>query len=192
MSRRTATGPAVRERVTVLVLAAVVLAGGLFVNHAERAWSSTRPFESTGPAGEPVPVWPGTVTVHGARAAATLDDGYGGTLTTTGAWVAVDLSVTGGDQPLRTAAFWLEDGSGRTFDATRRVAGNYPGVAQPGSPVRTEVVFEVPRDALGEVDVHVSTLAVPQLSAVAGVPVVVDGVDPGPLSTRGPELGPAR
>jgi hypothetical protein len=165
----------VRNRVTVGLLTALVLAGGLLVNHADRAWPIIRPFVTAGERGRPADLWPGSVTVHGARAARLLGDGYGGTLSTGGVWVAVDLSVAGGDRPLDVGAFALVDAEGRSYDATRRITPNRPGIAQPASPVRTEVVFEVPEHALGALTLRASTLAVPRLSAVAEVPVPVEG-----------------
>jgi len=180
----------VSNRVTVVALAALVVAGGLLANHAERAWPATRPFVTHGEAGEAVPLEPGTVTVHGARAARTLDDGYGGEVTTAGVWVAVDLSVSGGDRPLRVGSFALVDEDGRTFDATRRVSLNDTGLAQPGSPVRTEILFEVPEDAVGAVALRASELTVPMLSAVAEVPVAVGTVEETPLVPRATTLEP--
>ncbi|WP_098483458.1 hypothetical protein [Georgenia soli] len=176
------------SRLTVAALTAVVVAGGLLANHAERAWPATRPFVTQGAPGDTVPLEPGTVTVHGARAARTLDDGYGGELTTAGVWVAVDLSVSGTEKPLRVGRFSLVDDDGRAFDATRRLSPNHPGAAQPGSPIRTEIVFEIPEDALGGLALRASELSVPQLSAVAEVPVPVGPVDDTPLAPRAATL----
>ena len=176
------------SRLTVAALTALVVAGGLLANHAERAWPATRPFVTQGRVGAAVPLAPGTVTVHGARAARTLDDGYGGELTTAGVWVAVDLSVSGTGRPLRVGGFSLVDDGGRAFDATRRLSPNHPGAAQPGSPVRAEIVFEVPEDALGGLALRASELSVPQLSAVAEVPVPVGPVGSAPLLPRGATL----
>lgn len=161
------------NRVTVAALAALVVAGGLLADHAERAWPATRPFVTQGETGEPASLAPGTITVHGARAARTLDDGFGTELDTAGVWIAVDLSVSGGDRPLGVGAFSLVDDDGRAYDATRRLTPNYPGLAQPGSPVRSEVLFEVPEEALGALVLRASVLTVPQLSAVTEVPVTV-------------------
>lgn len=180
----------VSRRVTVAALAALVVTGGLLANHADRAWPATRPFVTQGEQGEPAPLEPGTVTVHGARAARTLDDGSGGELTTAGVWVAVDVSVAGGDQPLRAGSFALVDDDGRAFDATRRLGLNHPGLAQPGSPVRSEIVFEVPEDALGTLVLRASVLTVPQLSAVTEVPVAVDTAEETPMVPRGTTLEP--
>ncbi|WP_345042572.1 hypothetical protein [Georgenia daeguensis] len=173
-----------RDRLTVAALAVLVVAGGLLVNHADRAWPATRPFVTAGEQGRPAALWPGSVTVHSARAARGLADGYGGSLTTGGVWVAVDLSVTGGDRPLDVGAFQLVDGEGRSYDATRRLSPNAPGTAQPSSPVRAEVIFEVPESTLGALTLRASTLAVPQLSAVAEVPVRLAGAVGAELEPR--------
>lgn len=178
----------VSSRLTVAALTALVVAGGLLANHAERAWPVTRPFVSRGEVGDAVPLASGALAVHGARAARTLDDGYGGELSTAGVWVAVDVSVSGRDRPLRVGAFSLVDDDGRAFAATRRLSPNHPGLAQPGSPVRAEIVFELPEDALGGLTLRASELAVPQLSAVAEVPVRVATVDSAPLVPSGVTL----
>jgi hypothetical protein len=180
----------VSNRVTVAVLAALTVAGGLLVNHAERAWPATRPFVTAGETGRPADLWPGSVTVHGARAARLLGDGYGGSLTTDGVWVAVDLSVAGRDRPLQVGAFALVDAEGRSYDATRRISPNRPGVAQPAAPVRTEVVFEVPEDALAALALRASAQSVPQLSAVVEVPVRVEGAVAAELEPAATALEP--
>ena len=108
--------------------------------------------------------------------------------------VAVDISVSGDDRPMDAASFWLEDGQGRTFDATERVIANQPGTAQPGSPIRTEILFEVPRDALGPMTFSAATTwLVHDLSAVADVPVQVGEPAPGVMTPSPVELtGPRR
>ena len=174
-----------------VVLAVVVLSGGLLVEHVEGQSLAVRPFVSTGVVGEPVAAGAGTVVVHRARAATELADGLGGLLTTSGVWVAVDLSLTGRDGPATLGALHLQDATGRQFAASRRVSLNGLGRAQPGSPIRGEVLFEVPRDAVEQVTLIASELLGPLLSGTARVPVPVELVQ-GPLVRAATTLGDPR
>lgn len=171
-----------------VVLAVVVVAGGLLVEHVESQTVSVRPFVSVGQPGDVVPVGPGAVIVHGARSADGLDDGWGELLTTSGTWVAVDLSVVGRDGEADLAEVFLEDAQGRQFAASDRVSLNSLGVAQPGSPVRGELLFEVPRDAVGEMTLVAQELLSQTLSGIARVPVQVQPVQ-GPLVRADTRLG---
>lgn len=158
------------RRLVHVLLAALVVAGGVAVDQSDHYQNVTRSFVTSGDAGEEVPVWPGVLVVHGARSATVLDDDWDGELTTRGAWVAVDLSLAGGDQPLLAPRFWLEDASGREFAASNRLSSaSAITKAQPGSPVRGEVVFEVPRDALGPVTLIARQRSEGQLGAVARI-----------------------
>lgn len=177
-----------RDRLVHLGLAVAVLAGGLVVNHVDRNGGSTRSFVSTGSVGERLPLWPGSVVVHGARAASELETDYQGRPPTNGVWVAVDLSVAGGDQPGPYADVRIVDAQGRTFDATDRAGMQSLGPPQPASPLRGEVAFEVPEDALGDLVVVVAARAEDSLGAEARVPVTVKDVDREPLVIAEPEL----
>ncbi|MBX9244204.1 hypothetical protein ICW40_05210 [Actinotalea ferrariae] len=170
-----------RRHLIHVALAVLVLAGGLVINHAERHETTTRPFVVTGRVGDRVPVWPGGVVVHGARAGKVADDGYGGEVRTQGVWVAVDVSFAGGDQPGPLAELRLVDAEGRTYDATDRLDHGFLGEPQPASPVRAEVVFEVPEDALGRLTVVADPLYQGKLGQRAHVDVVVDEVEPAVL-----------
>ncbi len=173
------------ERLVNVALVVVVLAGGLVVNHVQRYGSSLRSFVGQGQLGERLELWPGSVVVHAVRAARELDtsglDVLGGGSTvppTGGVWVAVDLSVAGGDQPGPSARVQLVDASGRTFDPSDRAEASFAGRPQPGAQHRYEVVFEVPEDALGEMTVVVAERFPYQLGAEVRVPVdVVDVAD---------------
>ncbi len=170
-----------RRHLVHLVLAALVLAGALAVNHAETNLTIFRAFVVTGTAGEWLPVWPGSAVVHGARAAKILEGSDGEELRTQGVWVAVDLSVAGGDQEGPLAQVWLVDADGRRFDASERVQGSFMTEPQPASPVRSEVVFEIPEDSLGRLTVVVGERYQARFSQHARVRVVVDTLDPEPL-----------
>lgn len=182
-----------RRYATQVVLAVLVVGGGLLVNHVERAVVVTRPFVSAGVTGQETPLWPGTLVVHGARSGQVLATGFGDDLSTGGVWVAVDISVSGDDRPMNAQSFWLTDARGRTFDATERVMANQPGEAQPGSPIRTEILFEVPRDALGPMTFGAAaTWIVHDVSAVAAVPVLVGDPEPGVMTPNPAELTGSR
>lgn len=177
-----------RERLVHVALAAAVVAGGLVVNHVERTGGSARSFVHVGEPGERLPLWPGSVVVHGARAASELETEYQGRPPTDGVWVAVDLSVAGGDQPGPIPDVRLVDAQGRSFDTTDRAGLLALPEPQPASPVRGEVVFEVPADALGEVVVVVATRFENSFGAEAHVGLVVEEVDRMPLVVAEPEL----
>ncbi len=165
-----------RQKLVHVGLAVVVLAGGLLVNHVERHALIFRPFVTTGEVGELVPVWPGVVTVHGARAAETVETPFDGPAGTDGVWVAVDLSIAGGDQPGPFAEVHLVDAAGREFAVARRASTDNLGSPQPASPIRGELVYEVPEDALGRLTVVVRGRSDARLGGEARIPVVVDEV----------------
>lgn len=167
-----------RDRLAQAALAAVVLAGGLLLNHLERFGGSHRSYVSSGEVGDRLAVWPGSVVVHGARAAQVVQTPYDGPASTEGAWVAVDLTLAGGDQAGPLADVTLVDRQGRAFSTSYRAGAEYVGPAEPSSPVRGEVVFEVPRDALGRftVVVHEYLRGADALGGEARVPVTVEDV----------------
>ncbi|WP_182113512.1 MULTISPECIES: hypothetical protein [unclassified Actinotalea] len=177
-----------REAVVHAVVVAVVLAGGLAVNHVQRYGASVRSFVAYGEPGERLDVWPGSVVVHGVRASRTLDVSESTMFgdpppppPTDGVWVAVDLAVAGGDQPGPVPRVQLVDASDRTFEPTNRARASYPGRAQPGSQHRWEVVFEIPADAVGPVTVVVADRFPYQLGAEAHVATHVGPVSDEPL-----------
>ncbi|SRR5690606_3346950 len=175
------------RRLVVALLAVAVLGAGLLVDHAERAWPSTRPFVRTGTVGEEVRLWPGWVEVRGARAANSYVDPYGDEIPTDGVWVAVDVVLTGGREPVGVAQWTLEDAAGRRFQASERGGAYLMDSAQPESPLRGEIVFEVPRDALGRLVVRAGTRgADDRLGAVAAIDVTVEEVSQRPMTAEQP------
>lgn len=171
-------------------LLVAVLAGGVLAVEADAERWHEGPFVRSGAVGQEIPLGPGTVRVEGARAAERLDAGFGGELATGGVWIAVEVWATGGSGPLSAASFRLRDASGRTFEASSRVSPNSPGVAQPGSPVGADVVFELPRDAAGDVTVLVSTQPDERLAPVASVDVRIEAVAVDVLTPLPATLGP--
>ncbi|MFC7404337.1 hypothetical protein [Georgenia alba] len=179
------------SRAGTWLLAAAVLAAGMLATHAETEWPVERGFAHHGAVGEELVVQPGTVVVHGARAAAAYSDGYDGTLASDGVWVAVDVTLTGGREPVDISTWSLRDGAGRRYLVSDRALPGSFGAVQPGSPVRGEVVFEVPRDALGDVEIWVNHgIDEPRLADYAVVPVHVERLAHEPMTAEPPALVP--
>ena len=187
MRARLARGRGVLTQVVLLVL---VLAGGWLVLELEEQRGYERPYVTRGAAGEEVQLAEGSVRVEGIRVAELLDAGFAGELVTDGVWVAVEVWATGDGAPLAVSSFRLLDASGRTFDASTRVLPNAPGIAQPGSPVGADIVFEVPRDALGDLTLLVSTQSDERLAPVAHADLQVEKVSTEVLVPLPATLGP--
>ncbi|WP_261165880.1 DUF4352 domain-containing protein [Microbacterium sp. Marseille-Q6965] len=133
-----------RSRVTVALLAVAVVGGGLLADRIDTDLPVDRPIVLPGGEGSVVPIGQGTVTVHGAAAAESVEvDGE--RLETRGRWIVVEVSLQGRSGPIDDLSWWLEDTAGRRFEATDRVDVDLPQ-AQPGMSLRGPVVFEVAPD----------------------------------------------
>lgn len=137
-----------RRGVVVLLAGLVILTGWL---HNQRdTHPPAQPRAATGVVGEDVRAYPLLVHVTGTRAASLVTyEEFDGpvTLDSGGAWVGVTLSYAGIDEPVLPRAMELRDSHGRTFGESDRV-DTTTRTAQPDEFFRTEVVFEVPLDAL--------------------------------------------
>lgn len=132
------------------VLTVVVVAAGVGVNQANERLP---PYGETSVAmelGRDAVVPPFQILVHGARGAEHVQDITGEPLTSSGVWVLVELSYATLDRSGTPQEFELRDSSGRRFRSSERVAGANPWEAGADIWLRGEIVFEVPRDALGE------------------------------------------
>lgn len=133
-----------RRALTVAALAGLVIAGGLAVERVDVELPWDRPVVRSGGVGDSVAIAGGAVTVHGARTSPALEDA-GLRLETRGRWILVEVSLEGTSNALDDGTWYLEDSSGRRFQATDRAGERLP-IVQPGMTVRGSVVFEVADD----------------------------------------------
>jgi hypothetical protein len=91
------------------------------------------------------------LVVHGVTGAGQITSTRSGppTVTTSGAWVVVDATLTARDRPVVVSWLVLEDQKGRQYTPSDRVDQQIPGRLETGIPTRTLLVFEVPLSALG-------------------------------------------
>ncbi len=135
---------------TGLVLATLAIGGGLrwLGPDPERV---QRPFVTSGEQGETVSLRKFAITVQTAKAVSTVQSG-GSAHDSQGVWVVLRVRVVASNEPGTVSYVALRDQSGRTFLATDRLGQpllDGKRTFQPGIPLEGEVVFEVPKDALG-------------------------------------------
>ncbi|SEE89627.1 hypothetical protein [Ruania alba] len=142
-----------RSRFSLVAGVVLVLAVGLAVNTITEHTRPSGSLATTFALGEDARVGDFQVHVHGAQAAAVLDDD-GAAVETNGVWVILDLSMASTKLPNRLYGLGLRDSAGRTFTVSSRSPASLWQVA-PDTWIRGEVAFEVPADALGDLTVFV-------------------------------------
>lgn len=195
MTRRHARRRATRRpaRLIVAALAITVVGTGAVAAQAESWWPQARPFSDSGSAGQRIDVGPVRVKVHDARASTMLSDGLS-EIDTDGAWVAVDITTTAVDEPTGIEEMVLRDDRGREFRQASRVENPMIETSfDPAVPTRGEVIFEVPRNAMGDLEIIISPADAGRVipRATATVALSVRQVADEPLEPRMPEIAGA-
>lgn len=189
---------------TLLVLVAVVAAGGAVTGSELNADERFRPFVITGEVGEPVAGDTFEVTVLGARAAAAIADRPGWRHDTGGVWLLVRVRLVAHQEVATIGVAQVRDRKGRAWSATERVQQDltrHSYQLQPGVPVEGEIAFEVPVAVAGELTVRLGEA--PEwhpMTPVVEVPLHVDEAmisdvvasteavtEPGPEESPAPE-----
>mgnify|MGYP000845841256 FL=1 len=140
---------------TVLSLTAALLLGSwLTTQLPDRDTVAAAPFLRPGKVGQDVELRTGTVKITNVRSAAEVK--LGSVATTSGIWLVVTLDFTpkGEQQLLRKLE--LKDGRDRAFTHASNLS-NPCGPAQPGLILGCEFALEVPKDALPNAKLHLST-----------------------------------
>ncbi|WP_423860823.1 hypothetical protein [Arachnia propionica] len=139
----------------VLSLTAALLLGSwLTTQLPDRDTVAAAPFLRPGKVGQDVELRTGTVKVTNVRSAAEVK--LGSVATTSGIWLVVTLDFTpkGEQQFLRKLE--LKDGRDRIFNHASTLSRTC-GPAQPGLILGCEFALEVPKDALPDAELHLST-----------------------------------
>ena len=140
---------------TVLSLTVALLLGSwLTTQLPDRDTVAAAPFLRPGKVGQDVELRTGTVKVTNVRSAAEVK--LGSVATTSGIWLVVTLDFTpkGEQQFLRKLE--LKDGRDRIFNHASSLSRTC-GPAQPGLILGCEFALEVPKDALPDAELHLST-----------------------------------
>lgn len=139
------------DGVTTAVLLVVAVAAGALVARVDAWWPTLTATTTRGATGDLVAAGPVKVRVDDVRTGTTLAAGWAGDLTTGGAWVAVDLALSGTAAEANVAVMELRDAHGRDHESSARTTSDLVGrFVAPDVPQRGTVVFEVPERALGD------------------------------------------
>ena len=140
---------------TVLSLTVALLLGSwLTTQLPDRDTVAAAPFLRPGKVGQDVELRTGTVKVTNVRSAAEVK--LGSVATTSGIWLVVTLDfIPKGEQRL-LRKLELKDGRDRVFNHANSLS-RACGPAQPGLILGCEFALEVPKDALPDAELHLST-----------------------------------
>ena len=140
---------------TVLSLTAALLLGSwLTTQLPDRDTVAAAPFLRPGKVGQDVELRTGTVKVTNVRSAAEVK--LDSVATTSGIWLVVTLDfIPKGEQRL-LRKLELKDGRDRVFNHANSLS-RACGPAQPGLILGCEFALEVPKDALPDAELHLST-----------------------------------
>jgi len=115
---------------------------------------ASAPFLRPGKVGQDVELRTGTVKVTNVRSAAEVK--LGSVATTSGVWLVVTLDFTPKGEQRLLRKLELKDGRDRVFNHASSLSRTC-GPAQPGLILGCEFALEVPKDALPDAELHLST-----------------------------------
>ncbi|MDT0165008.1 hypothetical protein Q9R32_05510 [Actinotalea sp. AC32] len=158
-----------------LVLAALVV-GQVVRSALPSEDAASAPFERVGDVGEPVPLRYATVTV-GAAEGSTVVEQLGTSMSTTGVWLSVPVTITAHGEPRTLAHAEVRDDQGRTFLAQGTRSSFLPGTVQAGMTRRAWVTVELPVEAAAGAELVLGLRDDHRLDDVAVVDLGVTGAD---------------
>ena len=139
----------------VLSLTAALLLGSwLTTQLPDRDTVAAAPFLRPGKVGQDVEFRTGTVKVTNVLSAAEVK--LGSVATTSGIWLVVTLDFTPKGEQRLLRKLELKDGRDRVFNHASSLSRTC-GPAQPGLILGCEFALEVPKDALPDAELHLST-----------------------------------
>ena len=139
----------------VLSLTAALLLGSwLTTQLPDRDTVAAAPFLRPGKVGQDVELRTGTVKVTNVRSAAEVK--LDSVATTSGIWLVVTLDFTPKGEQRLLRKLELKDGRDRVFNHASSLSRTC-GPAQPGLILGCEFALEVPKDALPDAELHLST-----------------------------------
>ena len=140
---------------TVLSLTVALLLGSwLTTQLPDRDTVAAAPFLRPGKVGQDVELRTGTVKVTNVRSAAEVK--LDSVATTSGIWLVVTLDFTPKGEQRLLRKLELKDGRDRVFNHANSLS-RACGPAQPGLILGCEFALEVPKDALPDAELHLST-----------------------------------
>ena len=140
---------------TVLSLTVALLLGSwLTTQLPDRDTVAAAPFLRPGKVGQDVELRTGTVKVTNVRSAAEVK--LDSVATTSGIWLVVTLDFTPKGEQRLLRKLELKDGRDRVFNHASSLSRTC-GPAQPGLILGCEFALEVPKDALPDAELHLST-----------------------------------
>jgi hypothetical protein len=165
----------------LLMLLAVVAAGGWVTGTRGNADHRFREFVVAGAVGEPVTAGGFDVTVREVRTAAEITDRPGWRHDSGGVWVLVRVRAVAHQEPVSISYAAVRDQRGRAWLATQRIAqplaagGGAGPRLEPGIPMEGEIAFEVPREVATELTIRLASSGSDvSMQAVAEIPLPVD------------------
>jgi hypothetical protein len=182
VGRHRLTGEALRRAVlarlsTVALVVGTLVVGSVLLPLKPHGIAFQRPFVRGGVMGKPVEARLFRVTVLDATGGAQLKSDP--PIDTPGVWIVVRVRAVALTEPVAIGYAALRDDRGRIFHASQKIDQPLIGgrTLQPGVPVEGEVVFEVPRDAVGHVSAQFAQHSQLTLDAVAEVPLPIGKTD---------------
>ena len=133
---------------------ALLLGSWLTTQLPDRDTVAAAPFLRPGKVGQDVELRTGTVKVTNVRSAAEVK--LGSVATTSGVWLVVTLDFTPKGEQRLLRKLELKDGRDRVFNHASSLSRTC-GPAQPGLILGCEFALEVPKDALPDAELHLST-----------------------------------